>query len=388
MGHFEFLQHNPVAPGLACALAIAVSCVYACSSDDSGSSAALSGAPSSAGGGVGGSAVAVAGQSGSLAVSGGVVAISGRGGAAGAAGIATSVAGAGGVGGGNAGKVAGSGGSSGSSGSRAGTGGVAGRAGTGGMAEDECGAISTGSTEAATPKAVVLYALVEYHTTDENQFVGVHATLTVPAKPPPGGVIFVWPGTQTFPDGATVQPVGEGVLQPVLTWGNSCVPGALFGYDTWWISPVYVNDATSIPELNGCHGGSVITVDVGDRLDLDMRLDGTTWNQTVIDQNSKKSTKFSIDLRGQLQQRAIFEIELPTSAKPTEDVIFEDIVLTMRDPEPGACALNNRGTNDYATKSRVSADGLHCCIDRIVLRAEGVPATTKNPRTMTPISTK
>jgi hypothetical protein len=35
--------------------------------------------------------------------------------------------------------------------------------------------------------------------------------------------------------------------------------------------------------------------------------------------------------------------------------------------------------NDYATKSRVSADGLHCCIDRIVLRAEGVPATTIDP---------
>ena len=55
------------------------------------------------------------------------------------------------------------------------------------------------------------------------------------------------------------------------------------------------------------------------------------------------------------------------------------IVLTMQKPEPGACALNNRGMTDYATASRVWADGLHCCIDRIVLRADGVPATTQDP---------
>jgi hypothetical protein len=75
----------------------------------------------------------------------------------------------------------------------------------------------------------------------------------------------------------------------------------------------------------------------------------------------------------------LFEIELKTGAKPTEDIIFENIVLTMQKPEPGACALNNRGMTDYATSSRVSADGLHCCIDRIVLRADGVPATTQDP---------
>ena len=253
-----------------------------------------------------------------------------------------------------------------------------GSAGTAGSTDDVCGARST-TPEAATPKAVVLHGLVEYHTADANEFVGVHATQIVPAKPPAGGVIFAWPGTQAFADSDTYAPVLGGVLQPVLTWGQSCVPGALPGHSTWWISPVYVNSETSIPELRGCHGGPVITVDVGDRLDLDMRLDGTNWDQTVVDLSSQKMTKFRIDLRGQRQQRALFWIELKTSAKPTEDVIFEDIVLTMRMPEPGACALNNGGMNDYVSKSRVSADGLHCCIDRIVLRAEGVPASTKNP---------
>ena len=250
---------------------------------------------------------------------------------------------------------------------------------TAGMAQDECGPIPTAAPKAAKAKAVVQYGLSEYHTKPDNQFVSVQATLTVPAKPPPTGIIFVWPGTQALPDEATYQPVGGGVLQPVLTWGTSCVPGALPGHSTWWISPVYVNDETTIPDLQGCHGGPVISTAVGDRLDLEMRLDKTVWYQKVVDRNSQLSTEFSIDLRGQLQQRALFWIELKTAAKPTEDLIFEHIVLKLRDPEPGACALNNRGTNDYVTESRVSADGLTCCIDRIVLRAEGVAATTKDP---------
>lgn len=245
--------------------------------------------------------------------------------------------------------------------------------------QDECGPVPTAAPKAAKAKAVVQYGLSEYHTKANNQFVGVRATLTVPAKPPPTGIIFVWPGTQALPDEATYQPVGGGVLQPVLTWGSSCVPGALPGHSTWWISPVYVNDETTIAELRGCHGGPVISAAVGDRLDLEMRLDKTEWYQKVVDRNSQLATEFSIDLRGQLQQRALFWIELKTAAKPTEDLIFDHIVLKMQDPEPGACALNNRGMNDYVTESRVSADGLTCCIDRIVLRAEGVAATTKDP---------
>ena len=321
------------------------------------------GLPGTAGSGSGGIGAAGGGAGGNAA------------GGAGAGGIGA--AGIGAAGGGAGGIVAGGGGTAGSAGV-AGASGTAGSGGTG-VTEDECGPIPAGPPQAATPKAAVQYGLVEYHTAETNTFVGVHATLTVPAKPPPTGVIFVWPGTQPFPDSPTYQPVAGGVLQPVLTWGQSCVPGALAGHSTWWISPVYVNDETTISDLQGCHGGSVITADVGDHLDLDMHLDGTNWNQTVVDRNSTKSTTFRIDLRGQQQQRTLFWIELKSTTKPTEDVIFDHVVLTMQTAEPGACALNNGGINDYATKSRVSADGFHCCIGRIVLRAQGVPATTTNP---------
>lgn len=87
----------------------------------------------------------------------------------------------------------------------------------------------------------------------------------------------------------------------------------------------------------------------------------------------------AIDMKGQAQARAFFVIELPGNAKPTEDVLFRKTVLTMKDSEPSACEPIARGLTDYASKARVSADGKHCCIDHIVLRAEGGPATTMAP---------
>ena len=89
--------------------------------------------------------------------------------------------------------------------------------------------------------------------------------------------------------------------------------------------------------------------------------------------------EFAIDMKGQAQARAFFIIELPGSAKPTEDVIFTNSVLTMANADPSACEPLDRGMRDFASKARVSADGKHCCIDRIVLRAQGVTATTTDP---------
>ena len=66
---------------------------------------------------------------------------------------------------------------------------------------------------------------------------------------------------------------------------------------------------------------------------------------------------------------------LQTSNKPTEDVVFASAVLSMELPDPGACEPVLRGLNDFASRPRVSADGRHGCIDRIV----GVAATTMDP---------
>jgi hypothetical protein len=83
---------------------------------------------------------------------------------------------------------------------------------------------------------------VAFWTTSGNEIVGLRTTLRVPAKPEPAGTIFLWPGLQPDRDGRNYFPIGNGVLQPVLTWGPSCAPGEKpRTYSTWWISGQYVN---------------------------------------------------------------------------------------------------------------------------------------------------
>lgn len=246
--------------------------------------------------------------------------------------------------------------------------------------EDECGAIPTEPIMGgASAGKISGAATIEYDVEPPNEFTSLRTMMVVPAEPPPTGVIFLWPGLQPLPSGKNYQPIGNGVLQPVLTWGQSCAPGAPSGHDTWWISPVYVNVTSFDSNFRGCHGGPVVLTEVGDQLQMDITLDGTQWLQKVIDVDTKKSTEYTLDLQGQAQGRAFFVIELQTNAKPTEDIVFTKSVLTMAMPQPEACTPLRMGMRDYASKARVSADGKHCCIDRVVLRADGVMATTMDP---------
>ncbi len=120
-----------------------------------------------------------------------------------------------------------------------------------------------------------------------------------------------------------------------------------------------------------------MNVGVGDLLDIDMSLSGTTWKQVVADEQTSKSVDFSIDLKGQAQNWAIFDIEQPygTTVSPPEDVVFTDTVISFASPAT-SCQPSQRGTNDYFAAPVRSTDGLHCCFPKITLRARGVPATT------------
>jgi hypothetical protein len=221
------------------------------------------------------------------------------------------------------------------------------------------------------------YGTIEYNVTPPNEWIAQRTEMLVPEEPPRGGTVFLWPGIQPLPGGANYQPIGNGVLQPVLTWGPSCAPGSGGeDHETWWISPVYVNVSARDSDYRGCKGGPVIDTSPGNWLQLDIYLQAPQWIQKVLDLETAVKTEFAIDMKGQAQARAFFVIELPGNAKPTEDVIFRKSVLSMRDAEPSACEPILRGLDDFATRARVSADGKHCCIDHIVLRAEGVPATT------------
>jgi hypothetical protein len=51
--------------------------------------------------------------------------------------------------------------------------------------------------------------------------------------------------------------------------------------------------------------------------------------------------------------------------------VYTDSVLTFASPVT-SCQPNQRGPNDYFSAPRMSTDGLHCCIDKIILGVRGV----------------
>jgi hypothetical protein len=55
--------------------------------------------------------------------------------------------------------------------------------------------------------------------------------------------------------------------------------------------------------------------------------------------------------------------------------VFTNTVLTFKAPVT-SCQPNQRGPNDYFSAPQASSDGLHCCIAKVTLRSQGVPATT------------
>jgi len=208
-------------------------------------------------------------------------------------------------------------------------------------------------------------------------------TMIVPETPAASGTLFLWPGLQPLRGGANYAVLDNGVLQPVLTWGPTCAPNApAQSYKSWWISGQYVNtyitsSSPNYASYNGCHGGPGMTVAVGDTLDMRFVLNGTDWTQTVTNQRTAQSVSYTVDMLGQAQASAEFVIE-EYSAKLVSDVVFTSSVITFASSAKSACQPAQRGTNDYFSAPRVSADGLRCCIGKVILRAEGVAATTPN----------
>lgn len=267
-----------------------------------------------------------------------------------------------GTGGAASGGQSGRGGSSG-----AGSGFDAGReAGGAGMG----GAIDAGP--AATGGMVGSYGNVYFISSTRTQIVRLQTTLMVPPSPPATGTLFLWPGLEPLTGSANFQPIGTGVLQPVLTWGSSCAPGTQpRAYSSWWISAQYVNTLGSAPGYMGCYGGPTMTVAVGDALDIDMQLTGTAWNQTVTDGRTGTAVSFKEDLGGQGQNWVLFSIE-GYSASPVSGVTFLNTVITYAAADSAHCKLDTRGPTDFVSVPQASSDGLQCSIQEIILRAQGI----------------
>lgn len=238
------------------------------------------------------------------------------------------------------------------------------------------------ASNAGAPAEVSGFGFVRLVTSNQNQIIGFDTTLTVPAEPPPMGTLFLWPGLQPNPGGANFATLNNGVLQPVLTWGPTCAPNSPGAdpFASWWISAQYVNTFITDASANfaaytGCHGGPGMDVAVGDDLNITMALSGVNWVQTVTDARTGASVSYTIDMLNQAQNLAEFVIEDDGQA-PVSDVVFTSTTVTFASSQPAACQPQVRGTNDYFSAPQASSDGLRCCIAKVILRADGVAATS------------
>lgn len=137
----------------------------------------------------------------------------------------------------------------------------------------------------------------------------------------------------------------------------------------WWISGMYVNITTGAAGPTGCAGGEAMHVGVGDRLYIDFTVEGTEWTQTVVNLANMEKVDFTIDLEGQDQNWAIWDIETPSSSRPAEDTVFEKSVLTFTSPV-ASCQPTSADEVDYFSAPILSPDGLHCCFEKLILKAQ------------------
>lgn len=215
------------------------------------------------------------------------------------------------------------------------------------------------------------FSLIYYIVQAPNKVKRFQTILPVPKLPSARSTLFIWPGLQ-HSGGADPARIGNGVLQPVLTWGPSCnpkAPGKGNDYKGWWISGMYVNVSTGAAGPGGCAGGEAMDVAVGDRLYIDFAVQGNEWSQTVLDLANMKQVDFKFDLKGQDQNWAIWDIETPGSSRPAEDTFFEKSVLSFESPVT-TCQPSSAPEVDYFSAPILSPDGLHCCYEKMILKAK------------------
>jgi hypothetical protein len=215
------------------------------------------------------------------------------------------------------------------------------------------------------------FSIVQYMLPAPNKIARFQTILPVPKLPTQRSTLFIWPGLQ-HNGGSDPGRIGNGVLQPVLTWGPSCnpkAPGKGNDYMGWWISAMYVNISSGAAGPGGCAGGNAMDVAVGERLYIDFAVKGTAWTQTITNLTNMKKVDFTMDLKGQDQNWVIWDIETPGTSKPVEDTYFEKSVLTFTSPVT-SCQPTSAAEVDYFSAPILSPDGLNCCFEKLILKAK------------------
>jgi len=248
-----------------------------------------------------------------------------------------------------------------------------GQGGTAGTGADPCGPNAEEVSTEPRTAGNAEYGSIDFETPRDIGFISLRTTLTVPKEASGStstATLFIWPGLMP----GSGSPLSGGVLQSVLTWGSSCADITYNPPNTWWIACMFV------PYVGGCQQGDHMDVTFHDILDIEMTLNGTVWSQVATNRSNGQSVSFDIDMGGAPQFWALFAIETwDQRVKPTEDVIFTNTVLKMAGPAPSdSCQPTDTGPTDWLSPPRISQDGTMCCIDKIILRDQGVPATTPN----------
>ena len=132
--------------------------------------------------------------------------------------------------------------------------------------------------------------------------------------------VFIWPGLSPN-SGKNFLPLGQGVLQPVLTRGPSCAPHSVSVNNGWWISGQYVNSTNPnfFHKAMVCLGGKAMKLSPGDDLTATIQFVGGEWVQTIADFTKMETTSYTLSLSKlaktpdatQAQHVAYFVIELP-----------------------------------------------------------------------------
>jgi len=202
-------------------------------------------------------------------------------------------------------------------------------------------------------------------------FTYLQASMIVPNYISPQGTLFLWPGFQ--PSGTNYEPIRNGVLQPVLTFGSSCAPNPTgIKSNQWWISGQYVNtdNTPGIPtQFQGCHGGDRIALTAGDLVTVTMEYneDTKTWLQTCQVNGNSVDYSISLSEKGlvQEQNRCIFCTEQPGGSSMS--AAFSLFNITVRTNSANPQIAQNLLSMPQVTGVNINTNKMEFTIDRVVI---------------------
>ena len=211
-----------------------------------------------------------------------------------------------------------------------------------------------------------------------NSIVGLSTTTVVPSLPPvpasSGAYISYWPGLSPIPNGPNYLPIGNGVMQPIIT--------TFAPFTSWWASSIYDNPTGgTMPEIYSGYqsitypqeidgltaaGTDSFSPQPGDAIYESMQFTSDvpssygSWTITITDDTTGESNTLYIDMRGQSQNLAYFAIESWYGMQMGGPVTFKNTTLMFALPDDGTICTAAIGVLDKS--------GLNCLLNEIVLQ--------------------